>query len=93
MKHFTILEKTCEYPMIATIDNVTPNLQGFNSFIKRLEECIKDHFDIGKVTFGDNLSTTFNELMKRGEIKSEITVRLEDYSEDVLIQILETWIY
>ena len=87
-KHFTILElgSDAESPMIGTIDNITNNPQGIESFKERLVDALREHFDTEGIHFTHATPGLFS-----GSPYEDINILVDDNKYQ--IRILETWIY
>lgn len=88
MKHYTILElgTDTESPMIGTIDNVTNNPQGRDSFRERLFTAVGEHFDItneGLIIPPVELGT--------GSSYDDYIIEVDGV--DFGIRVMETWVY
>ena len=87
LKHFTILEigADSESPMVGTIDNITNNPQGIESFTERLQVALCEHFDFDKINHGDIPDLFCGSPYDNMDIEVD--------GNKYQIRILETWIY
>ena len=87
MKHFTLIElgSDAESPMIGTIDNVTNNAVGRESFKERFLKAVGEHFDVEDFNY-DEIPDLF-----AGSPYEDVTIKVDGINYN--IRILETWIY
>ena len=87
LKHFTIIELNAdsESPMVGTIDNVTNNNVGLESFKERFLKALSEHFDVEDFNH-DEIPDLFT-----GSPYEDIMIEIDGMNYE--IRIMETWIY
>ena len=87
MKHFTLIElgSDAESPMIGTIDNITDDKQGKESFKERFLYAVGEHFDLDDFNY-DEIPDLFY-----GNPYEDLMIEADGINHE--IRILETWIY
>jgi len=87
LKHFTIIElgEDNESPMVGTINNISNNPQGIQSFKERFQKAVGEHFDVEDFNH-DQLPDLFS-----GSAYDDVGIWIDELNYKV--RIIETWNY